>query len=243
VLSTQLRDAKLFEEVYFKGETKGEWPETDLVGVVDDTLFVLEAKAGVMAMHSPATNFDRHVRTIRELVVKAYRQCKRFIEYLASADQVPIYRLKDGQYEEVTKLRLRDFRRILPIGLTVEAFTPFSAMCKNLPEVTPILGAHPFISMSVDNLLILKRFLPTTGELFHYLEVRQAVAGMPKAMMFDEIDHLGTYVARNRFDQDMREQLEEADGVTWDHFQRCCRSAFREGGLADCSRASAILSC
>lgn len=218
VLSTQLQGARLFEEVYFKDSTTGQWAETDHVGIVDDTLFVVEAKAGVMAMHSPATNFDRHIRTIRELVLKAYRQCKRFIEYLASADQVPIYCLKDGQYQEVAKLRLKDFRRVLPIGLTVEAFTPFSAMCKELPEVTPILGSHPFVSMSVDDLFILNRLLQTTGELFHYLEVRQAVAGTPKAMMFDEIDHLGAYVARNRFDQDMREQLEKADMVTWDSF-------------------------
>jgi hypothetical protein len=218
VMSAQLKDARLFEEVYFKDPATGEWVETDLVGIVDDTLFVIEAKAGVMAMHSPATNFDRHIRTIRELVLKAYRQCKRFLEYLASGDQMPIYRLKDGKYEEVAKLRLKSFRQILPIGLTVEAFTPFSAMCKEIPEVSPILGAHPFISMSVDDLFVLNRFLPSTGDLFHYLEVRQAVAGMPRAMMFDEIDHLGAYVVRNRFDQDMKQQLEKADMVAWDSF-------------------------
>jgi hypothetical protein len=217
VMAAQLKDAQLFEEVYFKDSATGEWVETDLAGLVDDTLLVVEAKAGVMAMHSPATNFDRHVRTIRELVLKAYRQCKRFLEYLGSGDEVPIYRLRDGCYEELAKLRLKSFRRILPIGLTVEAFTPFSSMCKEIREVAPILGAHPFISM-LDDLFVLNRFLRSTGELFHYLEVRQAVAGMPKAMIFDEIDHLGAYVTRNRFDQDMKEQLEKADFVTWDAF-------------------------
>ena len=218
VMFAQLQDAQLFEAAYFKDPTTGEWVETDLVGLIDDILFVVEAKAGVMAMHSPATNFDRHIRTIKELVLKAYRQCKRFLEYLASGDQMPIYRLNDGKYEEVTKLRLKNFRRVLPIGLTVEAFTPFSSMCKEIPEVAPILGIYPFISMSVDDLFVLNRFLPSTGELFHYLEVRQVVAGMPKAMMFDEIDHLGAYIARNRFDQDMEEQLKKADVVSWDSF-------------------------
>jgi hypothetical protein len=218
ILSAQLKDAVLYEEVYFKDPATGEWAETDLVGMVDDTLFVVEAKAGVMAMHSPATSFDRHVRTIRELVLKAYRQCKRFLEYLSSGDAMPIYRLKDGKHEEVGRLRLKSFRRVVPVGLTVEAFTPFSAMCKQIPEVAPIVGAHPFISMSVDDLFVLNRFLPTTGELFHYLEVRQAVAGLPKAMMFDEIDHLGAYVSRNRFDQDMEEQLKTADIAAWDSF-------------------------
>jgi hypothetical protein len=91
-------------------------------------------------------------------------------------------------------------------------------MCKEIPEVVPILGNYPFMSMSVDDLFVLNRVLRSTGELFHYFEVRQAVAGMRKAMMFDEIDHLGAYITRNRFDQDMKEQLEKADFIAWDAF-------------------------
>jgi hypothetical protein len=100
----------------------------------------------------------------------------------------------------------------------VEAFTPFSAMCKELPAVTPILNKHPFISMSIDDLFVLQRFLPSAGILFHYLSVRQHVAGIRDAMMFDEQDHLGAYISRNRFDQDMMEQLKKADRVSWDGF-------------------------
>ncbi len=218
IFTQQIRGCSLYEEVYFKDANTGEWVETDLVGVIDDTLFVIEAKAGVMAMQSPATNFASHLRTIRELVLKAYRQCKRFLEYLDSGADMPIYRLKEGKYEEMAKLNLSTFRRVLPIGLTVEAFTPFSAMCKQIPEVKPILGRHPFISMSVDDLFVLCRFLPTGGELFHYLEVRQEIAGIRQASIFDEMDHLGAYIVRSRFDQDIREQLKEADMVAWDSF-------------------------
>jgi hypothetical protein len=130
----------------------------------------------------------------------------------------------------VAKLNLNSFRRVLPIGLTVEAFTPFSAMCKKIPEVKPILGKHPFISMSVDDLFVLGRFLPTGGELFHYLEVRQAIAGIPQATVFDEMDHLGAYIIRNRFDQDIREQLKEADVVAWDSFSDRVDRYFEQEG-------------
>jgi hypothetical protein len=218
ILASQLKGATLFEEVYFKDPANGQWAETDLVGLIGDVMFVVEAKAGVMAMQSPATNFQSHIRTIRELVLKAYRQCKRFLDYLASGTDMPIYRLKDGRYEEAGKINLKNLRCIYPIGLTVESFTPFSSMCKEIPEVVPILGKHPFVSMSVDDLFVLKRLLPSAGELFHYLEVRQAVAGIPQAMIFDEIDHLGAYVLRNRFDHDIQEQLKKADRVAWDTF-------------------------
>lgn len=230
ILAQQLRGCSLYEEVYFKDANTGEWVETDLVGVIDDTLFVIEAKAGVMAMQSPATNFASHLRTIRDLVLKAYRQCNRFLEYLTSGVDMPIYRLRDGKYQEVAKLNLSTFRRVLPIGLTVEAFTPFSAMCKEIPEVMPILGKHPFISMSVDDLFVLCRFLPTGGELFHYLEVRQAIAGIHQATIFDEMDHLGAYIVRNRFDQDIHEQLKKADMVAWDSFSDRVDGYFGQDG-------------
>lgn len=218
IFGKQLAGATVHSEVYFKDPSTGQWVETDLAMSFADVLFVIEAKAGVMAMHSPATNFDRHERTIQELIIKAYEQCKRFLSYLATAAEVPIYGRVNGEFVEVERLRLADYRLIIPIGLTVESFTPFSAMSKEFPEIQPILDKHPFISMSVDDLFVLTRFLPTTGELLHYLEVRQAVAGIRRAMLFDEIDHLGAYISQNRFDITVQDQLKEADMVTLDSF-------------------------
>lgn len=218
IFHRQLRGAAVYSEVYFKDATTGQWVETDSVIALSDVLLVIEAKAGVMAMHSPATDFDRHERVIRELIIKAYEQCKRFLDYLGSAPEVSLYARVDNQFVEVARLRRSSYRLILPIGLTVESFTPFSAMCKDFPEIQPLLGRHPFVSMSVDDLFVLDRFLPTTGELLHYLEVRQQVAGIRRAMLFDEIDHLGAYINNNRFDMSIRDQLKKADMVTWDSF-------------------------
>ena len=226
IFSHQLAGVAKYSEVFFKHPKTGQWVETDLVISVGDVLLVVEAKAGVMAMHSPAINFDRHIRAIRELIIKAYEQCKRFTDYLSSADEVPIYNRIDGEYVGIDHLRQLNFRTILPIGLTVEAFAPFSAMSKDLAEIQPLLGKHPFISMSVDDLFVLNRFLPTTGELLHYLEVRQQAAGIPHAMLFDEIDHLGAYIANNRFDMSIKDQLKEADMVVWDSFSDAVNKHF-----------------
>ena len=228
IFCRQFAKATTFSEVYFKHPKTGQWVETDLVMMVDDVLLVVEAKAGVMAMHSPATNFDRHERSIRNLIMKAYEQCKRFTEYLSSAPDVPLYNRKDGEYVEIGRLQQCKFRVILPIGLTVEPYTPISAMSKDLAEIQPLLKKHPFISMSVDNLFVLNRFLPTTGELLHYLEVRQQVAGIPNAILIDEFDHLGAYIKFNRFDMKIKNQFAEADLTVWNsldevvakHFER-----------------------
>lgn len=213
IFAKQLAGAEVLTSIYYPDTDTGKWVENDVLVLLNDALLQIEVKAGVMPMHSPELHFERHVRTIQELVIKAHQQCERFLRYAASAPEVAIYRLVNGRHEEVRKLRLSDYRVVLPIGLTVEAFTPFSSMSKRLPAVEPILGKHPFISMSIDDLFVLSRFLPTTGELMHYLTVRQGVAGVKEAMIFDEIDHLGAYVTQNRADQFYREAL--ADKATW----------------------------
>jgi uncharacterized protein YchJ len=182
-------------------------------------LFLVEAKAGAAAtIASPALDFDRHAQSVQDLVLKAYKQCERFFNYLNSADEVPLYHLTDGKYEECGRVRRSDYRMMVPIGLTVESFSPFSTYCKELPQIEPLLERHAFVSLSIDDLFVLKRFLPTPGEFVHYMEVRQAVAGMRRAHLFDEFDHLGAYLKKNRFDQDIAEQLKSSkvNMLIWD---------------------------
>lgn len=187
--------------------------------LIDDVLFLVEAKAGAAAtIASPALDFSRHAQSVQDLVVKAYKQCERFFNYLNSADEVPLYHLIDGRYEECGRVRRSNYLVMVPIGLTIESFSPFSAYCKELPQVEPLLGKYAFVSLSIDELFVLKRLLPTPGEFAHYMEVRQAVAGMRRAHLFDEFDHLGAYLKKNRFDQDIANQLTggKANMLIWD---------------------------
>ena len=218
IFSKQFKDAVVFHSVFFKDSTTDHWVETDLVVVMEDVLLIVEAKAGVMAMHSPATDFDRHMGTVERLIVGAYKQCKRFVEYMGSSSTVPIYELCDGNYLKISDIRLCDFRKVLPVGLTVESLAPFSSCVRQLEGITPLIGKHAFMSMSVDDLLLLNRFLPTTGELIHYLEVRQAAGAVPDTILFDEMEYLGAYIVRNRFDTDLKKQQTETSLVLWNSY-------------------------
>lgn len=231
ILGTQLAGARVFREVYYRDPKTNQWVENDTLVLLDDLLVLVEAKSGAAAtIASPASDFGRHARSVEDLVVKAYEQCRRFFTYLASADEVPLFRFDGGKYVEVARIRYADFRLLLPIGLTVESFSPFSAMCKELPGVRPLLGRHPFVSMSIDDLFVLNRFLPTSGELAHYLEVRQVVAGQRGALLFDELDHLGAYVQKNRFDMDIANQLKgKTSLVIWDGMSGLVDDHFTEG--------------
>lgn len=219
ILNAQLPGAKVFQEVYYKDPTTNQWSENDTLILIDDVLFLVEAKAGAAAtIASPALDFGRHAQSVQDLVLKAYTQCERFFNYLNSADEVSLYHLTDGKYVECGRVRGAAYRLMVPIGLTVESFSPFSTYCKDLPQLEPLLGRHAFVSLSIDELFVLKRLLPTPGQFAHYMEVRQAVAGMRRAHLFDEFDHLGAYLKKNRFDQDIAEQLKRGNVsmLIWD---------------------------
>ncbi|MBU9455660.1 YecA family protein [Burkholderia multivorans] len=229
ILAAQLPDATVFQEVYYKDPSSKQWSENDTLILVDDVLFLVEAKAGAAAtIASPALDFGRHAQSVQDLVLKAYKQCERFFNYLNSADEVPLYHLVDGKYEECGRVRRADYRVMVPIGLTVESFSPISTYCKELPQVEPLLGRHAFISLSIDDLFVLKRFLPTPGEFAHYMEVRQAVAGMRRAHLFDEFDHLGAYLKKNRFDEDIADQLKDGklNMVIWNGMSEIVDKSF-----------------
>ena len=218
IMGPQFKGATVHRSVFYREAATGNWAESDLVVVFEDVLLVVEAKAGVMAMASPAVDFERHMASVERLIVAAHRQCGRFLEYLASGSRMPIYQLEDGEYRRVAEIALGDFRKVLPIGLTVESFSPFSSCLNDVEAAEPLLGTHAFMSMSVDDLFVLKRFLPTAGELFHYLGVRQEAGAVAGVMLMDEMEYLGAYIVHNRFDADLREQAETAGFVLWNAF-------------------------
>jgi hypothetical protein len=228
IFSEQLQGAKVYNEVWYR--KSGNWFENDTLVLLDDVLILIEAKAGAAAtIASPAADFNRHAQSVQDLIVKAYQQCRRFLEYLESAEQAVLYKREDGRYVENLRIHLGDYRVILPFGLTVESFSPFSTVSKQLPGIDPILDKYPFISVSIDDLFLLRRFLPMTGQLMHYLEVRQKAAGIRNAFLYDEIDHLGAYISRNLFTEDLNEQLDAgADMVLYDGMSEIVDKYFSE---------------
>jgi hypothetical protein len=218
ILRDQLPGAGVFQEVYYRDPVTKQWSESDTLILVDDVMYLVEAKAGAAAtIASPALDFKRHAQSVQDLVIKADKQCERFFNYIASAGEVPLYHFEGGRYVEFAQIRQSNYRVLVPIGLTVESFSPFSAYCKELPQIVPLLGQHGFVSLSIDDLFVLRRLLPTSGQFAHYMEVRQAMAALRRAHLFDELDHLGAYLKKNRFDEDMANQLKEgADFVMWD---------------------------
>lgn len=219
ILAKHLPGATIYNEVYYKDPATNQWTEADTIVALDDILIVIEAKSGSLAtIASPATNYERHRQAIQDLILKAYSQCDRAFRYFESNPNAPIFKKEAGKYAECGRIKIENYRVLLPIGLTVESFAPFAASCKAMPGVNPILQKHGFLSLSIDDLFVLRRILKTPGELFHYLEVRQAATLYDKVTLYDEMDHLGAYLSKNRIDMEFETQLQQEDlsMIVWD---------------------------
>lgn len=177
IFKQHLAGAKIYQEIYYKDPKTKKWCENDCLVLIDDVLVLIEAKSGTDAtIASPASDFKRHKSAVEDLLIKAYSQCERFFNYLTSSDEVSLYQFDGGKYKELTRIRTADYRVMIPIGLTVESFAPYESLCRLLKRTKPLLGKHEFLSMSIDDLLVLRRFFETAGQFFHYLETRQELA-------------------------------------------------------------------
>lgn len=217
-----LRQANVLTEVYYP-LPGGNWAEADNVIIIDDVLIILECKARVEALRPPSENLDSHVSSIDRMLVDAYNQNKRTLEYLNSPGGAPIFQRSGGQYQEIGHIDLGKFRHVFPICLTLECYTPFSSALKELSGVTPILGKYHPIAFGVDDLMAMKYLFDKAGEFLHYLDVRQSLAATPEVLLFDEMDHVGAYISNNRVDLRVQDDFvgnQKADMVYLDGFDR-----------------------
>ncbi len=221
LMSEFIHDSEIYFDAYYKVD--GRWCETDCVIICDDVLITLEVKAGSEALRSPAANLKQHTRKVDQLIGRAYEQARRFIEDADTSHNggVRIFQKEEGgNFREKTQIKFSKFRKVYPIGLTVESFTPFSATFNERQDVTAISDQHDFISMSIDDLIAIKHVLRSCGELMHYFDVRQQMSSIREAFLFDEMDHLGAYVSNNRIDQTAKERLQndQLNGIWFDGF-------------------------
>jgi hypothetical protein len=170
VLTKQLAGATVLHEICYRDAATRAWVENDTLIRLDDVLILIDSKVGIAAtIAPPAGDFERQARAAQDMVAKTYQQCRRFFDYLDSADEVPLFKRDAGRYVECDRVRRADFRIMLPIGLSVEPLGPFGAMCNGLPEIEPILGRLRFMLMSIDELIALRRSLPAAGDLLAFL--------------------------------------------------------------------------
>ena len=177
------------------------WNECDGLILFDDHLIVVEARSGSFTYTTPETDFVAHINSLMSLVQKPWDQTRRFLEYLGSAPEVPIYReLEPGRYEETLSVRQDGFREITACGVTLDNLGHLAARAEKLQALgVGTMTGHTLWSVAVDDLMVCADLFDSPTTFCHYLEQRRAARENERFQLQDETDHLGMYFSRNLY--------------------------------------------
>jgi hypothetical protein len=194
-----LPGATVWRSVYYQwyaGSGKKEWCEADGLVVYDDHLFIVECRGGAFTYTSPATDFPAFVSSLKNLVLKPAAQGKRFLDYLNSADSVPVF---DHQQQQIGVLQRGDFRRVIICPVTLDPFTELAAQVQHLRKIGVDVGAHPVWAVSLDDLRVYADVFENPLIFLHFVEQRMRAFQSDVIQAEDELDHLGLYLEHNHY--------------------------------------------
>lgn len=200
-LEKLLPGAQIFRSVHYRwkaGTGPLQWCEADGLLLYDDHLFVVEVKAGAFTYTSPATDLPAHIRSLEGLLKNPAAQGSRFLDYLESAPEVPIF---DAEHNEIVRLRKSAFRHVTVCSITLDPFTELAARAQHLRKVGVDIGQHPIWALSIDDLRVYADLLDNPLVFLHFVEQRILAARCEAVDLSDEMDHLGMYLRHNNYSQ------------------------------------------
>jgi len=194
-----LPGAKVLKEVYYRGKTdngKTNWCEADGLLIFDDHLFIVEARGGAFTYTPPATDFQAYIASLKNLVLKPATQGQRFLNYLKSAENVPLF---DSNHNQIGELSKSDFRHITICAVTLDPFTELAAQTQHLRKIGVNVGVEPIWAISLDDLCIYADIFENPLIFLHYVEQRMQAFHSDIIQCDDELDHLGLYLEHNHY--------------------------------------------
>jgi hypothetical protein len=192
---------------WYTGSGKREWCEADGLLVYDDHLFIIECRGGAFTYTSPANDFPAYVDSLKNLVLKPAVQGKRFLDYLNSADSVPIF---DSHHQQIGELHRGAFRQVTICPVTLDPFTELAAQVQHLRKIGVDVGAHPVWAVSLDDLRVYADVFENPLIFLHFVEQRMRAFRSDAVQAEDELDHLGLYLEHNHYSL----HVEELQGVS-----------------------------
>lgn len=165
--------------------------ENDLMVLYDNTLIIVEVKAGSFVYTSPITDFYAHIKSYKKLIEEADLQCYRTREYLNKKNICKIY---NHDKSEKVELDMTMFKSIYMMSVTVDNINTFAAKAEKLKFLKLKSNA---ISIAIDDLMVYREYFDSPLVFLHFLKQRSLATQNPLIALNDELDHLGMYISHN----------------------------------------------
>lgn len=173
--------------------SKKNFAENDLIIIYDETLIIVEVKAGSFVYTSPMEDFENHIKSYKSLIEKADHQCKRTKDYLQQYESAKIF---DQNHNIKSTIDMNKVSKIYMLSVTIDNINTFAAKAEKISFLTL---NDSTISIGVDDLMVYKEYFDSPLTFLHFLEQRTLATKEPKLTLNDELDHLGMYIKHNYY--------------------------------------------
>lgn len=194
-----LPGANIINSIYYRwnpGGSKANWNECDGLIIYDDYLFIVEIKAGSFTRSSPTTDLDAQIKSLANLIQNPSLQGERFINYLMSSDEIPIF---DSNHKETGRLCRSQFNNIIVCAITLDSLTSIAARAQQIRNLGLNISSQQVWSISIDDLRVYADFFLNPLVFLHFVENRMRAARSKHVNLNDELDHLGLYLQLNNY--------------------------------------------
>lgn len=188
LFKTNFPDAKIFQNVYWVDEKKDRH-ETDLVVSINDFLFIVESKSGLLTESAKRGATERLFKNLKDLIEEPSYQASKFINYVNSQEnQIVIYdKKKRKQFFLKPKY-------IIPLGVTLSQFGVNSTILKKLMKLELFEKVEGITSsINLNDLEVVFEILESVPQKIHYLQRRKEIEDSIE-FIGDEIDLLSMYL-------------------------------------------------
>lgn len=194
-LNKILKKSQSLSEICYKIGS-GNWAECDGLVEYCGILFVIEVKAGKYNRESPYNDFEGHVKSIRDLILKPAKQALRFIDLLQTNKSIDVY---DSNHVKRHTFCYENLHLIIPLCVTLESLTFLNAIASNFQSVIQN-STNKMWAISLDDLMVIADLFENNPLRFcHYAKVRWEFSKAAKSDVTDELEHIGLYYEYNNY--------------------------------------------
>ena len=185
-----LRHAKSYKELKYYPDAATE-AELDGLLIVDDTLFILEAKAGSLDEATRRGAPSQLKKDLKKLAGDARKQAIRARDFIMS-QEVSEFRLQGGT---ILTLRSADYRRAYLVSVTLEALDAFATHTEEVRSLG-IYGSEsePWWLVSLYDLEIVAEVCEGSWQFTHFLNQRMRMSDKVRVDAYGEIELFGMYM-------------------------------------------------
>jgi hypothetical protein len=173
-----------------------EWAECDGLLVYDRHLLVVEAKAGAYTSKPPGSYLDAHVNSIKKLIRGASAQANRFYQAICDQGTLDVF---DSSHRKVFQLDRQNFDDVILCCVTLDQIEHIASHAEDLKEIGICLGPKPVWCVSIDDLRVYADIFDNPLIFLDFLSERMRAGESKACRVSDEMDHLGLYLAQNRY--------------------------------------------